>query len=59
MRTEALPSLRMSRNCSRDALHADKGLQRNIERLRACLNGGEGPQVGEVTRPGGVTRLSI
>ena len=27
--------------------------------LRACLHGGEGPQVGEVTRLGGVTRLSI
>ena len=28
-------------------------------KLRACLNGGWGPQVGEVTRLGGVTRLSI
>ena len=27
--------------------------------LRACLHGGEGPQVAEVTRLGGVTRLSI
>ena len=27
--------------------------------IRACLHGGEGPQVGEVTRLGGVTRLSI
>ena len=27
--------------------------------LRACLHGGGGPQVGEITRPGGVTRLSI
>ena len=27
--------------------------------LRACLRGGGGPQVGEVTRPSGVTRLSI
>ena len=26
--------------------------------LRACLHGGVGPQVGEVTRFGGVTRLS-
>ena len=26
--------------------------------LRACLHGGGGPQVGEVTRLGGVTRLS-
>ena len=25
--------------------------------LRACLHGGGGPQVGEVTRLGGVTRL--
>ena len=28
-------------------------------KLRACLRGGGGPQVGEVTRLGGVTRLSI
>ena len=27
--------------------------------LRACLHGGGGPHVGEVTRLGGVTRLSI
>ena len=27
--------------------------------LRACLHGGGGPEVGEVTRLGGVTRLSI
>ena len=27
--------------------------------IRACLHGGGGPQVGEVTRLGGVTRLSI
>ena len=27
--------------------------------LRACLHEGGGPQVGEVTRLGGVTRLSI
>ena len=26
--------------------------------LRACLDGGGGPQAGEVTRLGGVTRLS-
>ena len=32
---------------------------RKGERLRACLHGGGGPQVGEVTRLGGVTRLSI
>ena len=30
-----------------------------LANLRACLHGGEGPQVGEVTRLGGVTRLSI
>ena len=29
------------------------------KRVRACLHGGGGPQVGEVTRLGGVTRLSI
>ena len=28
-------------------------------KLRACLHDGGGPQVGEVTRVGGVTRLSI
>ena len=28
-------------------------------RLRACLHGGGVPQIGEVTRLGGVTRLSI
>ena len=27
--------------------------------LRACLHGGGGPQVGDVTPLGGVTRLSI
>ena len=27
--------------------------------LRACLHGGGGPQVGKVTRLGGVTRLSM
>ena len=26
--------------------------------VRVCLHGGRGPQVGEVTRLGGVTRLS-
>ena len=30
-----------------------------IGQLRACLHGGGGPQVGEVARLGGVTRLSI
>ena len=28
-------------------------------KIRACLHGGGGPQVGDVTRLGGVTRLSI
>ena len=28
-------------------------------KVRACLHGGAGPQVGEVIRLGGVTRLSI
>ena len=28
-------------------------------KLRVCLHGGGRPQVGEVTRLGGVTRLSI
>ena len=27
--------------------------------VRACLHGGGGPQVGEITRLGGVTRFSI
>ena len=30
-----------------------------VERFRACLHGSVGAQVGEVTRLGGVTRLSI
>ena len=30
-----------------------------LQFLRACLHEGGGPQVGEVTRLGGVTRLSI
>ena len=38
---------------SNDGMSLDKGPQ------RACLHGGGGPQVGEVTRLGGVTRLSI
>ena len=32
---------------------------KEYEGVRACLHGGGGPQVGEVTRLGGVTRLSI
>ena len=47
--------------------HTHKKLNRRPKRkpmrdtlaLRACLHGGGGPQVGEVTRLGGVTRLSI
>ena len=31
---------------------------RAVSSVRACLHGGGGPQVGEVTRLGGVTRLS-
>ena len=31
----------------------------NGSSLKDCLHGGGGPQVGEVTRLGGVTRLSI
>ena len=30
-----------------------------VYKLRACLHGGGGTQVGEVTRLGGVTRLYI
>ena len=30
-----------------------------FRQLRACLHGGGGPQAGEVTRLGGVTRVSI
>ena len=32
---------------------------RAVTIVRACLHGGGGPQVSEVTRLGGVTRLSI
>ena len=35
------------------------GTGKSCKTLRACLHGGGGPQVGEVTRLGGVTRLSI
>ena len=34
-------------------------IQKSSHAHRACLHGGGGPQVGEVTRLGGVTRLSI
>ena len=37
----------------------DRRLLADHERLRACLRGGGGPQVGEVTRFGGVNRLSV
>ena len=30
-----------------------------LVKLKVCLHGGRGPQVDEVTRLGGVTRLSI
>ena len=33
-------------------------MARTVQLLRACLHGGGGPQIGEVTRLGGVTRLS-
>ena len=33
--------------------------RQEIRLVRGCLHGGGGPQVGEVTRFGGVTRLSI
>ena len=29
------------------------------KKIRACLHGGGGPQLGEVTRLGEITRLSI
>ena len=35
----------------------ENGKKRNW--FRACLHGAGGPQIGEVTRLGGVTRLSI
>ena len=35
------------------------GTGKSCKTLRACSHGGGGPQVGEVTRLGGVTRLSI
>ena len=38
--------------------HPSGGQRVQVE-VRACLHGGGGPQVGEVTRLGGVTRLSI
>ena len=37
----------------------DTYVQQWRQTLRACLHGDEGPQEGEVTRLGGVTRLSI
>ena len=47
-------------------LHAQKGFSLHfpvdfcqLYTVRACLHGGGGPQEGEVTRLGGVTRLSI
>ena len=53
-----LPSCKqalINRSCSRSNLWID-----NFRwRLTACLHGGEGPQVGEVTGLGGVTRQSI
>ena len=40
-------------------LKEKKGKTNRDVQLRACLHGGGGPQVGDVTRLGGVTRLSI
>ena len=49
------PYLHVNRPCSRSNLSID-----NFRwRLTACLHGGGGPQVGEVTGLGGVTRQSI
>ena len=49
--------------CQRKPLHKITSYLRMKHRLtnqfRAYLHGGGGPQVGEVTRLGGVTRLSI
>ena len=39
--------------------NSDPTLDQILGTLRACLHGGGGPQVGEVTCLGGVTRLSI
>ena len=36
-----------------------QGERQKSKTLKACLHGGGGPKVGEVTRLGGVTRLSI
>ena len=39
--------------------HPTCNLEQFRNQLRACLHGGWGPQVGEVTCQGGVTRLPI
>ena len=53
--TGGFPYLHVNRPCSRSNLWID-----NFRwRLTACLHGGGGPQVGEVTGLGGVTRQSI
>jgi len=41
------------------ALYIIQDKLKESKTLRACLCGGEGPQVDEVTCLGGVTRLSI
>ena len=40
-------------------IHQPRDIGKDESTLLACLPGGGGPQVGEVTRLGGVTRLSI
>ena len=40
-------------------LHNQDQVHRTVSYVWACLHGGGGPQVGEVTRLGGVARLSI
>ena len=37
-------------------LHHSHDTQRPLQTLRACLRGGGGPKVGEVTRLGGVKK---
>ena len=46
-------------NCKRHGIRAINVKTARIQFLRVCLHGGGGPQVGEVTRLGGVTHLSI
>ena len=52
---------KQSRIISNISLHLVAATHSHLKatRLRASLHGGEGPQVGEVTHLGGVTRLYI